>query len=363
MRYAALPLIFAAVVVVSAQAEKPPFEWKVSGDSVENFRMELVANHKADQSSARATVLTYAAFTDNRESTAAMMKDVGSKWEAAVKKSLLKHEQELLTTEAIKAMNAVVAEAGLERTLHATKVTAEKAEKDVTWVETTQAIDVPYKELGTGKVLSQKQELKLRFACVKAGDKWRIRGIEQQVVDEEGTPKDGKAPTKWVEDPGLLPVIMYAVKQDANRAQVPDAKRDTPEGAAKSLFESLIARRDLLTESVRAKGLSGWLDVLKPLFTDDFLKAQDDRAAEWIKQKTPEAAREVEKVSENADGTNTVRFKPIDQYSGSVEVHLSRDGKNWKVASAGFYQAGRDSVERPVWKYVPEPNLYNLKWR
>jgi hypothetical protein len=156
---------------------------------------------------------------------------------------------------------------------------------------------------------------------------------------------------------------MYAVKQDANRAQVPDVKRDTPEDAAKSLFESLMVRRDLLTESVRAKGLSGWLDVLKPLFTDEFLKTQDDRAAEWVKQKVPEAAREVEKVSENTDGTRTVRFKPIDSYGGAVEVRVSRDGERWKVASAGFYQAGRDSLERPVWKHVPEPNLYNLKWR
>src|SRR5688572_10071334 len=115
MRVIALPLLLiAAVVAVSAQAEKPPFEWKVSGDTVETFHMELVANQKADQSSAKNTVLTYAAFTDNRESTAAMMKDVGSKWGAAVKKSLVKHENELLTVEAIKAMNAESAEAGLE---------------------------------------------------------------------------------------------------------------------------------------------------------------------------------------------------------------------------------------------------------
>lgn len=343
--------------------EKSPFEWKVSGDTVETFRMEFVANHKADQSSAKAAVLTYAAFTDNRQSTAGMMKEVGAKWDAVVKKSLEKYEGELLTVEAIKAMNAIAIEPGLERTLHATTVTAETTDKDVTFVETSQVVEVPYKELGTGKVLTQKQEVKVRFACVKADGKWRIRGIEQQVVDQEGAPKDGKAPTKWVADPGLLPVIMFAVKQEENRATAPEAKRETPEAAAKSLFDSLIKRRDVLTESVRAKGLAGWLDVLKPLFTDDFVKAQGDRATEWAKQKPADAAREVEKVSENPDGTRTVRFKPADFYSGAIEVRVQRDGESWKIASAGFYEQGRDSFERPVWKYVAEPNLYNLKWR
>lgn len=343
--------------------EKPPFEWRVSGDTVESFRMELEANFKVDQSSAKACVLSYAAFTDNRESTAAMMKRVGEKWDAAVNKSLEKAEAELLTADAIKALRDAKEEPAPERKLQAVKVVSEKTDKDVTWVETTQAVEVPYKELGTGKVLMQKQEVRLRYACVKQDGKWRIRGIEQQVVDEEGTPKDGKAPTKWVADPGLLPVIVYAVKQDASRVEVPAARRETAEAAARSLFESLHVRRDVLTESVRAKGLTAWLDALRPLVSDSFFKAQDALAAEWLKQKTPEPVRELEKVTDNADGSKTVRFKARDSYSGATEVRVVRVGEGWQVHSAGYFALGRDSLERAVWEFRAEPNLYNLKWR
>jgi hypothetical protein len=58
-----------------------------------------------------------------------------------------------------------------------------------------------------------------------------------------------------------------------------------------------------------------------------------------------------------------VRFKPRDSYSGAIELRVQRDGKQWKIAAAGYYEMGRDSLERPVWKYAGEPNLYNLKWR
>jgi hypothetical protein len=291
-----------------------------------------------------------------------MMKKVGEKWDAAVAKSMEKAEAELLTADAIKAMKAAAPGHALERVLQATKVVGETA-GEVTWVETSQAVEVPYKELGTGRVLTQKQELKLRYACMKVGDKWRINAIEQQVVDEAGTPKDGKAPTMWVTDPGLLPVIIYALKQDAGRAKAPDARRESAEAAARSLFESLVVRRDMLTESVRAKGLGAWLDALKPLVTAEFYEAQEARAEEWMQQQTTEPTREIEKTTSNADGSKTVRFKARDSYGGAVEVRVVREGDVWKVHSAGYYALKRDSFERPVWEFVPEPNLYALKWR
>jgi hypothetical protein len=360
MRIVALALLFASSLLAQ---EKPPFDWKVSGDSVETFKMELVSNVKVDQSSARACVLSYAAFTDNRETTTAMMKSVGEKWDAAVAKSLEKAEAELLTADAINGMRDLKPDAVPERKFQAVKVVGEKAEAGVTWLETTQAVEVPYKELGTGKVLMQKQEIRLRFACVKSGEKWRIRGIEQQVIDEEGTPKDGKAPTKWVADPGLLPVIIYALKQDADRATAPETNRESAEAAARSLFESLIVRRDMLTESVRAKGLSAWLEALKPFVTDEFYKAQEALAADWLKQKVAEPPREIEKVTDNADQSKIVRFKARDSYSGAVEIRVVREGESWKVHSGGYFALKRDSLERPVWEFTPEADLYALKWR
>lgn len=359
----ALPLLF---VVASAQdAAKAPFEWNTSGDSVETFKMQLVQRHKPDQSSAVAVVETYAAYSDNRRATADMMKAVGARWDAAVARSLEKHEAELLTPEAIKALRAAPGrDAAAERTRHATAIAGQSTAEDVTLVETTQTVEVPYKELGTGKVLVQKQEVRQRFACVRGSDgKWRVRGIELQTVDEQGKPKDGKAPMKWVADTGMLVFILYAAKLDEAGAEIPSVRNDTPQDAAMSLFDSLIPRRDRLSQSVSARGLDDWLAVLKPLFTPEFVEANEMLAAQWIRETPAEPRREVDKTTEQADGSRVVRFKPRDMFTGAMEVRVTRAGDKWQVAAAGYFESDRDDKGKPTWTYKAEPNLYNLKWR
>ena len=232
-----------------------------------------------------------------------------------MRKSLGKYEKELLTAAAIQAIDdheddKAPGADDVVKTMGETTVTGEETDKNGTrWVATKQNIDIRQRQPKTGKWSESRQELKRRFACKLGNDgKWRIVKIQQG---------DG---TNWQDDYSMLFFILYAQKLDAAAKSVPAAATDTAKGAAKSLFESLLARRAQLDNSVHAKGLDDWLKVLKPLFTSEYVKDQDEQAAAWIKQKATEKPREVESVNDGEGGTKVVKFKPRDQWTGAIEV-------------------------------------------
>lgn len=347
----AIPLLFVASMTLAQADTKPPFEWKTSGSSVEDFHMEFVTNHEADQTTAKGVVLAYAAFSDNRESTAKMMKQVGVKWDAAVRKSLGKYEKELLTDDAIRLITSHEDDpaAGAEdtiRTQRATKVTGEVTDKaGITWVSTSQSVDTRQRKKGSDKWSSSTQELIRRFGCKKGTDgKWRIMKIEQ----------NGQ------EDYSMLLFILYAQKLEAAAKAVPEADTTTAKGAAKSLFESLLRRREKFDNTVHAKGLDDWLDALKPLFTEDYFNAQDDMAEQWVKQKPVEAPREVESVKDGANDLKVVKFKPRDQWTGAIEIRVKKTDAGWRVVSACVYELGTNDDGKIGWIELEEPNLYKL---
>ncbi|MCA8945866.1 MAG: hypothetical protein KDB29_06550 [Planctomycetes bacterium] len=346
-----LCVVMLASVTLAQNADVAPFEWKLSGDSVENFSMEFVANHKTDQSTPTGTVLAYAAFSDNRESTAKMMKAVGRKWDAAVRKSLSKYEKELLTADAIEDISnhqndPSATDAEVKQVLGATKVTGEAADKEgLSWVTTTQPVEVRQRQPGTEKWTSTTQELKRKFACKKGEDgRWRIMKIEQ----------NGQ------EDYSMLLFVLYAQKLDASAKPVPAADTTTAKGAAKSLFESLLARRAQLDTTVHAKGLDDWLGFLKPLFTETYVKTQDELASQWIEQKAVEAPREVESVTDADGGLKVVKFKPRDQWTGAIEVYVKKIDGSWRVARASYQELSTNEKGKIGWVEMDEPNLYKL---
>jgi hypothetical protein len=357
-----LPLLLIATLAHAQQAKQPPFEWKLSGDSVENFKMEFVAHHVTDRTTAKGAVLSYAAFTDNRESTAAMMKEVGEKWDKAVRKSLAKYEKELLTAEAIEAIDEhendqPAGAADVKRTMGKTIVTDETGDSTgTTWVMTSQMITQRQRQPGTGKWSEKSQALKRRFACRKDADgNWRITKIQQG---------DGK---NWQDDVSMLQYIMYARKLDDAAKPVPAPDTGSAKAAAKSLFESLLVRRAQLDNTVHAKGLDDWLKVLKPLFTDAYVKQQDKQAQAWIdakaEQKKNEKPREVESVSDGDGGLKIVKFKPRDQWTGAIEISVKKTDAGWRVVSARFYELGTNKKNKIGWIECDEPNLYKLALR
>ena len=359
-RMCVLCLLIVVTTVSAQEAEKPPFEWKVTGDTVDTYKMELVRHHAPDQSSAKATVLTYSAYTDNRESAANMMKQVGEKWEAAVMKSLAEYESQLLTEKANKALEEsqkAPEKPAIIRTYEATTVTGELAYSGGVRIETQQRIQEKRRVIPTSKWIEGTREIKRRFYCVRADGDWRISKIEQEAKDEEN-----KGAKTWQEDSGLLVFLLYAQSLNKSRKEIPPIKQSTAREAAMSLFNSLLPRRDSLDDGVHATGLDEWVGVLEPLFTTSHVNRQRNMVEEWLKQQPAPAKREIDTVTET-DGITIIKFKQIDEWSGAIELQVQKVGEIYKIHAAGVYEQGLDGKGGIVWKLKPEPDLYSLKWR
>lgn len=368
MRVLMVPALLAGVMLVSAQeAEKAPFEFKVTGDTAEDFKIEFIAHKKPDQSSAKGVVETYTSWTDNRESTESIFDEVGKKWDAALAKSMRVHEAKLLSEAILKAIDEAnvptkdETESDYSYKRGAVKVTGEKTdEAGVYWVEAVQEVQIRERDWETEKMVERKEETKLRYACVKGEDgQWRISAIEEWVKDWENTDDKGEAPMKWQPQGNMLAFILRGMQEYEKRKPVPALKQDSAEAAAKAVYEWLIPTREELSNSIHTKGLKTWTDQLQKLFTEqylkDMLKPFDEREEE------EEKAREVESTTDGADGVKQVKFKQRNEWGGPVEVHVKQVDGVWKVVAAGYYE--QDWSEEGKLKFVNEPNLYNLRWR
>ncbi|MCG3185313.1 MAG: hypothetical protein ICCCNLDF_03528 [Planctomycetes bacterium] len=363
-----VPALLAGVMLASAQeAEKTPFEFKVTGETAEEFKIEFIAHKKPDQSSAKAVVETYTGWTDNRESTEAIFDAVGKKWDAALAKSMRVHEARLLSEPCLKAMDEVNVpkekDAGSDYSIKRgeVKITGEMTdEAGVFWVEAVQEVQIRERDWETEKVVERKEETKLRYACVKGEDgQWRINAIEEWVKDWSKGGGKGEPPMKWQPQGNMLAFIMMGMKEYEQRKPVPALKQDSAEAAAKAVFEWLIPTREELSNSLHSKGLKTWTDQLQKLFTEQYLKDMMKPFEE--REKEEEKAREVESTTDGADGVKQVKFKQQNDWGGPVEIHVKQIEGVWKVVAAGYYE--QDWSQEGKLKFVNEPNLYNLNWR
>ncbi|MCB9932123.1 MAG: hypothetical protein H6841_01735 [Planctomycetes bacterium] len=364
-----VPALLAGALLVSAQeAEKPPFEFKVSGETAEDFKIEFVANQKPDQSSAKAVVETYAGWTDNRESTQAIFDAVGKKWDAALAKSMRAHEAKLLSEAMLKAIDEAKApeeekgDSDYSVKRGAVKVTGEKTDDaGVNWIEAVQETRIHEKDWETGEMKDRTEESKLRYSCVKGDDGlWRINVIEEWAKDWENADENGEAPMKWQPQSNMLAFILLGMQEYDKRKPVPALKQDSAEAAARAVFDWLIPTRDDLSNSIHTKGLKTWTDQLQKLFTEQYLKDLMKPFAERD-DREEEKAREVESTSEGADGTKVVKFKPRYEWAGAVEIHVKQTDGVWKVVTAGYYE--QDWANEGKLKFVSEPDVYQLNWR
>ncbi|MCA8913945.1 MAG: hypothetical protein KDB90_00935 [Planctomycetes bacterium] len=367
-RLLALPLLVSAVMLAGAQeTAKPPFEWKVSGDTVETFKLEFTAIKAIDQSSAKALIETWAAYTDNRESTSKSMDVVGEKWDAALAKSLRAHESKLLAEEFIKRRDAEKegeekGEVTYSSTRGEEKVTGESTDqKGTTWVETTQSVKVRQKDWQSGEWKETTEESKSRYACVKGEDgKWRISRIEQQ---RKQVDKDGNVVMTWKEQGTMLDFMLFYRRQFENRKPLPALKQDSPEAAAMSLFENLLPTRDELGNSIHSKGLKAWTDTLEGLFTKTYMAGLDKKFEEWSKDGAEKPKREIDATGLGEDGVKNVRFKPRDEWTGAIEVRVKEIDGKWVIVDAGYWQDKMEKDGKVTKEFISEPDVYSLSWR
>lgn len=373
LRLLMLPLLVTGVIAVSAQektestdAEDSPFTFKISGETVEDFKLEFIANYEVDQSSPAALVKTYAAYADNREPMRLEMESIGKKWDAAIEKSLEPEERKLLTDEAFKALHAEPEDEedrpAFSRVSEPLKPTGKVEKGDsFVWVEAVQKTEVTRENWETGEMETLTEEERLRFRCVEGDDgNYRIDAVERWGEDWENTKDRDDPAMKWVKHTTPYTFMKFSMAT-GEREETPALKQSTPKEAALSLFESLIPRREALSASIYDKGIDAWVDILDGLFTDAFTEAADKQIEEWGGRDAP-IEREVESVAED-NGVTIVKFKPRSEWEGSIELHMKKVGDAWKIHKAGYSELAFDTDGNRIWKFKEESDIYSYSYR
>lgn len=357
------------LVAVSAQAQdsKPAYEFKVSGDTVDSFKAEFVLNAKLDQGTPEGTVAAYALLTDNRTENSGPTTEFYKKGAEIVNKAVKPLFEKLLSEELMKLRNEAEGKTEEETTYkaHATEIKGITDGKDgaklvETYQKTTYMAEAWDPETGekTGKMEEQSWESKFRYTCIKGeGDKWRIDRVESLMTNWSEMDEEGNAPEEWTETTSTI--HWYLMDQEVTKAE--ELKQDTPENAALSLFNCAFQNRDNWNSELFRRGQKGWLEAIKPLFTEKGLKGPEDSGEKFSFTKE---ARAVDKVSDGTDGVKKVKFKQMNDWAGAVEVHCKKVGEVWKVVNAGYYELEwNDMGDMVEGEFVETKELDTLTWR
>ncbi|MBZ0138090.1 MAG: hypothetical protein K8I27_17170 [Planctomycetes bacterium] len=355
-----------------------PFEFKVSGDTVETFKSEFKLNAKLDQSTPEGLINSYALLTDNRSDVSKALEDSFKPVQEIVRKAEQPIRAKLFSEE----MNKKVSEAekpdedskgDSDYRSEPTEVTnVTDGDNGARLVETVQKTSYmteawdPETGEPTGKMEKHEDENKFRYTCIKGEDgSWRIERVESWQQDwDNWNGMDDEPAYKWTESATM---VHWMLKRESP-AKPEELKQDTPENAALSLFNHLLRQRETWSDTMQQRALRGWIDAIMPMFTEKGLKGPEEKKEEGEEEmegfdKSPK--REVEFVSDDADGVKRVKFKQTSEWFGSVEVYVKKDGETWKIIKAGYYETDfdMDSGGMKETEFVEENNLDMLSWR
>lgn len=357
---ALLGCITVTIGAAEAPPEIPPYEWKCEGDTAETFKAEIVVKQKIDQSTAKGVVEAWCGFSDTRDLTRKADMTARTAWARAVAKSMQDWETKLLgetlrlSTDKARAEES--ANDGLaERSMHPTTITGETSgEAGAVIVETLQKI-VQKRHGKDGAVHDESYDKKCRYICAKGTDGlWRITKSETAQRDW------GKEEETWVwrQDTGMLGLFYFATKGKAPVA-AQDPKQDTPENAALSVYNSLLARAKVLDHKLYTTAFPGWVKACEGLFEAGYLeqikKEVDDMLARAEGQ--PAGKVELDTTSDGQDGRKIVQFKPVREWSPPVQMTLKQVDGKWQVEAAGTLVTGEPG--KPA-KLEPATDIYRL---
>jgi len=335
----AVGLLLSLVAAIALGQDRAPYRWKIRGETVETLQSTFTLNFHPDQSTAKGVVEAYLALTDNRASAAAVDEAARAVLEAALRRSSAPIEEALLDVEARGALRdrreaeeAEKAEkrAQLQLTAKPSRIVSvtDGADDGEVLVETAQTIGVRELYTPPNDYDVYDIEHRMRFHCsADAHGVWHIEDLEQWDVDPARPPADNAVPN-WERAP--LPIEEYfkALKLEAPRPSAPDTS--SPELAARSLFDALIAHGAYATQQVALASMTDRVDALGPLI---------DPALNLASMVTPPRLalpkRKIESVEATADGTK-VTFAPA--LAGRTEVWLRETRGSWRVFKIGYYR-------------------------
>jgi hypothetical protein len=369
------------LVAVSAQAQdsKPPFEWKTSGDTVETFKAELKLNTAIDQSTPEGTVNGFSLLTDGRDEHREAFDAVSEKAYAAIDKSVDPLFEKLLSEELNKSRLDARAESRKKgsssyKSGATTIVSVTEGKDGAKLVETLQKNSWMNEEYDpetgekTGKMKEEIYENKGRYTLIKGEDgKWRIDSYERMQKNWEKMDDMGNAPEEWVVSDTMLSWLM----QKYEPAKTADLKQDTAEAAAQALFNCVFPKRDNWERQSYASAQESWLVVLKPLHTENAIKAAaakdgEGKEGEAEIETGDSGSREVDKVTDGAEGVKQVKFKARTEWSSPMELHVKKTGDVWKVVKVGVYDKDWENMDEngnAPEKFREITNVEELRWQ
>ncbi len=329
-------------------AAKSPYRWDVSGDTLETFKAEFVARHKADRSTPRALVETWAAWTDGRYGMSQEFDRLNRLWATMVRKAMQPDEGKLLAAGALSELETALDKTAEPRsggdrqqTAHPLRVTDEsEGENGARHVEAKQKYDIKDKQQDGSWRIREREE-QWRFTCVKGGDeKWLIRRIEFWKLDLELSTRD-KPVYVWDELDTLLD-FFYFSRADVAKARelaIPALKNDTAESTALSLFETLAPTRARRNDLVMDKGLNTWINAVEGLVTEAAQAKAEANAAKRVDSARPRGAPKVVESFEGDAGTTIIRISAKADGTTAdeelAEVHVLKSEAGWRVTQAG----------------------------
>jgi hypothetical protein len=365
-------VLLAATAMIALGQERSserPFEWRTSGETIEELKVEFKLNIELDQSSPDAVVTSYALLIDSRTATLAAERELNARTNELVAKAIAPIEAKLATAESLEAKakhreqeQRDIVEMNYQSDgmrIIETEQTDDGAVFVVTAQKSTFRARAWDRETGgaTGDWEDREFENFTRFRCVKQADgKWYIDRLETRATDWAAMREAGDSETEiytWNEtDPGH---VSWAQARNTPAFPVAELKQDTPENAALALFNHLIPTYLNHTNRTYASNRTEWAAAIKSISTDRL--RNHDAGKREMRERT------LLSVTDGEDGIKVVQFAASTNFRGPMELHLRKDGDVWKIVRGGTYTLKRVDGERVPDKFVEEPNLISLNWR
>ncbi len=362
----------------SAQQTEPLLKVTASGDNLESAVWTWKATRAWKRSSARELASDYLELIDDHSGTgqaqkplrerqdslraayfrAALLRVVNADYLAQLEKSTSGQQED---------DKKKPAEQRPEPIIHKFEITKEQADGAGTWVYFEAKRDLPRKDSsGKWKFETDVYE-RGRLLCVTQKDgAWAIDR------DELGYPGSAESdPNGWDSRVRLWQMHYDVAIENPLKGFSPDTT--SPENCATALLANLFFLERLQLSSWAAgRYTAGLIPLLKPLFTESYLKRTSDEVAAAVKNTTsnPEYRQSlrhsgVDSVVSQGKDVATVTFKPAQKRRSKWVIDLKKSGENWSITCISIANQERvtnkeSGQETTEWVSKPVESMSNL---
>ncbi|MCA8935616.1 MAG: hypothetical protein KDB68_05370 [Planctomycetes bacterium] len=369
MRKVLTVAVAALLLLVSAHAEDnpaPKLGFKTSGDSVYDFKTEVLLENAPDTSTPAGVVLYWSGIANSTKNYDDPPTAPEIRYDELKSRAMVEFENQLLSKALGEAVSKLRNETGERESRYQSKRSAavidseEKQEDGSVVIVTSQKRESRYKNNDDEWETSEEQPTYFRYQLLTSEDgTWRINRVERGRA-----PRDAKESEKTISwdsyrNSGLEFAYEFSKSEDAELTK-PELKTGTPEEAALSFANNLRSFHDDIDMHFFGVLWQGLSNATERLFTKEYIegvhKSSDERSAKYPPKEKHLAS--VEEVKDKADNAATVVFKlPDSKASDKLVVKVVKEGESWRVNEVGTLRDAGTEKE----SYEPKEDIYR-RW-